>query len=574
MNIPNRDNIDRWLFDWTEGNLSPSQELQLEEFLMLNPDLEIDADAWTAATVSSIPFSYEKQASLRKRKKRILAYWQFYAAALFLLFLGSGLYLILNAKGQIVQPLTKTASSQLKTNNSNNSKKALEQSKNKRNTTATTQQNGAPSTLTPVEKKNTTTTIPNTSIPTTVNLMEEKIDALAYYELLKVEDNKIGLGVEVLPINSLLVYQLEENQLKENDLTNYSLIQGVTTDSENNSTESNDTESNKKKISRTRSFSVKLNPSSKLAQWTKKELTNTNQKERIYAMPEKSNLDLNSSFVGNTSQLKFQSMSTARWISSNEQQKVSQQIALDGYVRKAKSGFGVVANYSNFSNGLIQDWNINLICAPKLAINRYITIEPSMKYTFGKKALDQTKIVNNSVSEFQTNHLETFSINPTLPVGRNLWYRDLGAGMIVNAGPVYFGAQLNNLLRHQDNLYSNDYSSIRRANSELTLVGGTDFNSTNGNFTFSPYVFHTISDAISNTHLGASIRLKSFILGGTYQTNGSSSALIGLHAERFALFCQTSYVNSSFNQQKSFIHQLTFRINSNISKKTRRYLYL
>ena len=562
MNIPNRDNIDRWLFDWTEGNLSPSQEIQLEEFLTMNPDLEIDADAWTAATVSSIPFSYEKQASLRKRKKRILAYWQFYAAALFLLFLGSGLYLILNAKGQTAQPLAKTASSQLKINNNNNSKKAVEQSKNKRNTTATTQQNGAPSTLILVDKKK-----PAITIPTTVISNEEKIDAIANHELLKIVESKITLGMEVLPINSLLTYQLEEKQLAENELSKYILNQGVTTDN-------NDTENFHKRASRTRSFSVKLNPSSKLAQWTKKELTNTNQKERIYAMPEKSNLDLNSSFVGNTSQLKFQSISTARWISSNEQQKVSQQIALDGYVRKAKSGFGVVANYSNFSNGLIQDWNINLICAPKLAINRYITIEPSMKYTFGKKALDQTKIVNNSVTEFQTNHLETFSINPTLPVGRNLWYRDLGAGMIVNAGPVYFGAQLNNLLRHQDNLYSNDYSTIRRANSELTLVGGTDLNSTNGNFTFSPYVFHTVSDAISNTHVGATVRLKSFILGGSYQTNGSSSLLIGVHAERFALFCQTSYVNSSFNQQKSFIHQLTFRINSNISKKTRRYLYL
>ena len=58
MNIPNRENIDRWLFDWTEGNLSPSQEMQLEEFLIKNPDLSIDADAWDAATVSSIPFAY------------------------------------------------------------------------------------------------------------------------------------------------------------------------------------------------------------------------------------------------------------------------------------------------------------------------------------------------------------------------------------------------------------------------------------------------------------------------------------------------------------------------------------
>ena len=335
-------------------------------------------------------------------------------------------------------------------------------------------------------------------------------------------------------------------------------------------------ESEDKKLSRKKINlpTLKLNSSSKLSKWVKKDLTNTNQKDRVYALSEKSNLDLNNSFVGNISQLKFQSMSTVRWIDIADQQKISQQISFDGYLREAKAGLGIISNYSNFSNGLIQDWNLNLIYAPKLAINRYLTIEPSMKYTFGKKVLNSSKVINNSTVEVETNQLETFSIDPNQAIGKNLWYRDLGAGLIINAGPIYFGGQVNNLLKHQDNLYSNDYTSIRRADRELTLVGGTDFNSKNGNFTFSPYIFHTIFGSQSSTYLGASIHLKSFLIGGSYQTNGSSSGMIGLHKDRFSLLCQTSYASSSYTQSKSFIHQLTIRINSNISKKTRRYLYL
>jgi hypothetical protein len=367
-----------------------------------------------------------------------------------------------------------------------------------------------------------------------------------------------------LPTNSLLDYQLDPSISSTGDSDNL-VLSGVA-DLEDEIVE--------EKKNRTFSPSLKLNSSSALSKWVKKDVTNTNQKDRIYSLPEKSNLDLNSSFVGSVSQLKFQSMSMARWIKSSDQQKIAQQISLDGYLRKAKSGLGIVSNYTTFSNGLIQDWNINLIYAPKIALNRYITIEPSMKYTFGKKVLDKTKIINNSVVEFETNQLETFSIDPSLSIGKNLWYRDLGAGLVINAGPIYIGGQINNILKHQDNLYSNDYSSIRRANQELTLIGGTDFISKNGNFRFSPYLCHTISGSLNASYLGASVQVKSLFLGGSYQTNGSSSYMIGLNSERFALFCQSSYVNSSYSQKKSFIHQLTFRINSNISKKTRRYLYL
>ena len=554
MNSPNRENIDRWLFDWTEGNLTPTQEFILQEFLLLNPDLEIDADSWDTASVSSIPFTYNNQESLKRRKKRFFAYWQFYAAALLLIIFGSSLFFNF-----------------MPSEKSTNAKNLVQQAKLKSKETKSL--------------KNTSTTT-NSTVSDPLKVEQNFLRAESYDANLKIKnllpENNKELSIKnelttspileevaiiediILPANTLLDYQLNPSISFTGHSDNLDLS-GVADLEE---------EIIEEKKNRTFSPSLKLNSSSAISKWVKKDVTNTNQKDRIYSLPEKSNLDLNSSFVGSVSQLKFQSMSTARWIKSSDQQKIAQQISLDGYIRKAKSGLGIVSNYTTFSNGLIQDWNINLIYAPKIALNRYITIEPSMKYTFGKKVLDKTKIIHNSVVEFETNQLETFSIDPTLSIGKNLWYRDLGAGLVINAGPIYIGAQLNNILKHQDNLYSNDYSTIRRANQEVTLIGGTDFISKNGNFRFSPYVCHTISGSLKASYLGASVQVKSLFLGGSYQTNGSSSYMIGLNSDRFALFCQSSYVNSSYSQKKSFIHQLTFRINSNISKKTRRYLYL
>jgi hypothetical protein len=547
VNIPNKENIDRWLFDWTEGNLSPSQEFLLQEFLLLNPDLESDAEAWDATSVSSIPFTYSNQESLKRKKRRILGYWQFYAAACFVLTIGASLFYGLSQNNEV------KSTQNNKTQVPNKSKISL------KNNIKTGLKEINPTLLGLSSYKKELT---NNS------LIEDKdffISMANYSPSLKEPEN--FNNYDNLSTKSLIDYQIADNSSSNesslNDFISYDM-----SSTENLTEEKND------KVKKSLSISLKLNPSSSISKWLKKEVTNTNQKERIYSLPEKSNLDINSSFAGNTSQFKFQSMSTARWMNTIDQQKIAQQISMDGYIRSAKSGLGMVANYSTFGNGLIQDWNINFIYAPKLALNRYITIEPSMKYTFGKKVLDNTKIVNNANVEFETNHLEIFSIDPSKPIGKNLWYRDLGAGLVINAGPVYLGGQLTNILKHQDNIYSNDYSSVRKANQELTLIGGTDFISKNGFYNFSPYLCHTISGTVNTTYLGASVQIKSFLVGGSIQPNGSSSAMIGLNSNRFALFCQSSYVLSSVSQQKSFIHQLTFRINSNISKKVRRYLYL
>ena len=51
MKTPNFGNIDRWLFDYIEGNLSSEQESLLESYILNHPELEVDLDMWKMSNI-------------------------------------------------------------------------------------------------------------------------------------------------------------------------------------------------------------------------------------------------------------------------------------------------------------------------------------------------------------------------------------------------------------------------------------------------------------------------------------------------------------------------------------------
>jgi hypothetical protein len=68
MSNPSFSNIDRWLFELMEGNLSSEQKAQLESFLIQHPELDVDRDTWELARVDSQEIVYPQQEKLFKRK--------------------------------------------------------------------------------------------------------------------------------------------------------------------------------------------------------------------------------------------------------------------------------------------------------------------------------------------------------------------------------------------------------------------------------------------------------------------------------------------------------------------------
>lgn len=90
MSNPSFSNIDLWLFERAEGNLSPEQLAQLELFLLQHPELDMDSDVWEMAKVDKKAYSYPDMAALERKRRPVVAYG---FIAFFLLFAGTTSYL-------------------------------------------------------------------------------------------------------------------------------------------------------------------------------------------------------------------------------------------------------------------------------------------------------------------------------------------------------------------------------------------------------------------------------------------------------------------------------------------------
>ena len=72
MSNPSFENIDKWLFEYMEGNLTPTQVAQLEKFMLNNPEFEQDMDAWQLAKADATPVEFP---GIIGRKRKSVPFW-------------------------------------------------------------------------------------------------------------------------------------------------------------------------------------------------------------------------------------------------------------------------------------------------------------------------------------------------------------------------------------------------------------------------------------------------------------------------------------------------------------------
>lgn len=568
MKFPSRENIDRWMFDYTEGNLSPEQETLMENYILNNPDLEVDLDAWQMATVSTSGLVYsDKEKSYKKR--RILPY---FISAISVLLVFSMLIwnydkINSNQQNQVVQsnsPASKAVKSSLGnvaiiTNNNNE-----ENLPNETNALAglnTTNQTFNPTDLI-VKSLNEGPAL--SIVSNNSNELLEIVHSTGSNQVSSTvnfgsnknifENSNFILESESLKTKSLNSIILDGYQVRAQELISFENL------------ESSDAQGNSIKSPRILS---------KIEKVLSKDIAITNVPDHTYALPELSDVDVLFSNIGATSKARFYSVTRARWFGNEQQQKMSQQFSFDSYSRATKSAFGLQANYDYFGNGVIQNWDVALLFSPKIALSRNITLEPAMRFKMGNKLLDQSKLVNNSQVEFETGAIQTFDFDENRAIGSRLLYRDLDAGLTINTNLFYIGIQTTNLLRHDNNIYTNlDSSSNQRASATTSLIGGTQYISRNEKFVFSPYVYAQFRETKKNVFAGFSMKLSNFMIGASYGSNKALTGLIGLSTNRFSLFGQTTLAHSNSLNTDVLTHQLTLRFNSSTSRKARRYITL
>jgi len=177
----------------------------------------------------------------------------------------------------------------------------------------------------------------------------------------------------------------------------------------------------------------------------------------------------------------------------------------------------------------------------------------------GNKMLDENKIDGTGLAEFERGNVHEFYPIGTLPTGKSLWYRDMGAGVMVNTKWFYTGLQVDNLFRHYDNVYSGDGANERRSANHIIATIGTDYESKRENIGLSPYVVYQKNEALSEFWFGLNTRFNWLTAGGAISDNLDLVASLGLKFNCFAVNYNIDLTSSAMSQKHLLSHQLSMR---------------
>ena len=557
---PTHENIDRWLFDYTEGNLSAEQEQQLELFLMNHPDLELDMDAWEMSKVDVAPMVFERKELLYKKR----SYKPALALLSLLILFTTGISLLYSNQKQETQTTSINAQSDKKNTARTEQKIANTTIKRTESDQSVSSVNG-PSLYTPVSTPYETTrkTTDHLSLnPSTEQGSLSRVGSTNETTHPVVEESSdFKLSNSRVPISTMEFERINLHTLKG------MIVGGYRTDFKNEVLSVN-AELDAAEISL-----GNIDLFKKIDQLLSKEIGLSNNQSYDYTMPGQSNLDLNFSSVGTTSQTRFQMISSIRSLENPAQFKLNNQLSLDAYSRNMRAGFGIQVNYDDFSTGLIRNGNFALIFSPKIALSRKISLEPAVRFKMGTHTLNEQKMVNESSVEYNTGQVNQFQFDPNLAIGRTLWYRDLDAGLTIHTPLFFLSGQITNIFKHNENIFSNNGETMA-ASRKINLITGTQYISRNEKLIFAPYAIYQHSNYQQQLFGGFTFKAGKAQLGLSYGNLNTGSLSFGYVGKNFALIGQSGFGTLASTQQRTYTHQLTLRIHSSVSKKARRYISL
>jgi len=547
MNTPNFDNIDRWLFDYVEGNLNSDQESTLENYILNHPELEVDLDMWRMSNIK-MSDTFVNDLNIPKKTEKSHAYRLMNVfGILVILLIGRQIHF-----SETIAPSNKDEIQVSQNPQNKNNELVKENTILSSNLIVNNENRSTYASINP--SLNSTSNISdlnnyNLPLSSTGNFLSNAGNIGDPFDLKKLMIEKLNLNLDL---------KLSSKNTNEYSADNLELI-GEEIESKSNISQFLGVKAKTKRI---------IN---KIDRLLSQNVALSNYRDHQYLIPQISSIDANLSSIGSVSQSRFQSTTRIRWMNSN-QRKLSQQITFDTYARPIRSGVGAQVNYDYYADGSIKDWNGALIVSPKIALSRNIFLEPVAKLKIGNKLLDRDKTDNNSLAIFNTDSPQAFSYDTTQNIGRKLWYRDLDLGLTINTNIFYIGIQASNLLNHSENIYQNTQNTNYRTPTVYSLFAGTQYVSRNEKLSFHPYFYMRSVNKNKQYFGGFSLDLDKFYLGAAADFNDQYSASIGLSFDRFALILQSTNSYIPELNQHLYTHQLTIRINSDISKKTRRYI--
>ncbi|MGB0915813.1 MAG: type IX secretion system membrane protein PorP/SprF, partial [Crocinitomicaceae bacterium] len=458
MSNPSFSNIDLWLFELAEGNLSPTQIEQLELFLLQHPEFDVDRDVWEMARINAAAPVFEEKEQMRRR---VPVLWYSFAGTAALFFLSAIALQFFNytsetrIEPQLAEVNTQKINNQiakalvqLKQRSSNDSQRIVESSVEAKANSISVSQSGIDVNSTNVRQiaSDVDNTFTDQSIKNTRKLNPKttwsKVGALPLISM-NLVDNATSNSISPYYERSVFNEELDttEVSLTENEKRSYGMGYG-------------DYEMTLK--GRWNKFSRNIQ------RMMDNPVALKNYRDPHYHVPGMLPNDVNFSSTGALLTTRVQAISRLQWQNAENEQLLS-QIAIDGYAYGMRGGVGVQINHGMYNDGAMNLASVALTYSPKISISKTISFEPAVRFKMGNKSFDKKRMSSVERVELDRGNVHDFYPEDETPIGNDLWYKDLGLGMMVNTEWFFIGAQVDNIFRYRDNIYSSDLSNPRRA---------------------------------------------------------------------------------------------------------------
>jgi hypothetical protein len=616
MSNPSFSNIDLWLFELAEGNLSPEQIEQLELFLLNHPELDVDRDVWEMAKVDKIPVEYPEAANLQKKRRPVAA---FAFAALFLLLIGTGSFMAWNGNfNSFSESDLQAQNAQVKSLLQQRVKELQSQTRNQGATDGLAEHvafgklslndieeltHGNADNSTIFNGVTTNSETAQTFIAGTNPTTSENGNSNGFTN----GSSTINSTIAIIPhSNGSNNFELSQNVTAQafNNSENVTNSQNSSYDSELSDRLANTDEVGEKNFyvrepsevkiyegrvwkepkstwsdrsvgsssgsSSRKSFKDRFNKFTRsLERMMNSPIALKNSRDPHYHVPGKTANDINFSSAGTLIATRVQTMSRLQWQGEANEQLMN-QISADGYSYGMRGGWGVQLNHQWYQDGGIQVAQAAFTYSPKISVSNWFSIEPSVRVKMGNKRLNSEVMQSTDAVEIDRGNTREFYANGAAPIGRSLWYKDLGLGLLVNTKWFFAGVQGDNLFRYKDNLYSTNWSDPRRAENQFTATLGSDWVSRNEKLSLSPYVVYQHNENLSEVWAGANFAYKWFNIGVATSNNLEPAASIGMKFDHFSMHYNADYTQSTMLNKKALSHQLTIRFIANSSSVNKR----
>lgn len=228
---------------------------------------------------------------------------------------------------------------------------------------------------------------------------------------------------------------------------------------------------------------------------------------------------------------------------------------------KLHGGVAVSAGYDRFENGMYQDVEVGVAYAPTLKIDRNTHLSAGVELSMSQKQVNFKHYRFNSRIE-----RERGVVNQTYDAGYEvradkILYKDLSVGALLNTSHFYLGASIDHVLEPSVNLYSETEDASTTQQRKYSVQLGTDYKKmTNAHLVVSPQMIFTQQGQRSEFWLGSAVRYK-HLMGGISASNQKSvRGTLGIQDHTFRLSYSYDLTKSQITDQMHGSHEATVSI--------------